>query len=95
MFPPARHGLRVAWTGVEDHSPQPPGLDSVTSLLGQDGEVAKREVAVDALVDTTELIGTLQGQDPPPAGLGLRRLAGLAVEDSLAEEQLGGVGVVP
>ena len=23
---PARHGLGVAWTGVENHTPEPPGL---------------------------------------------------------------------
>ena len=28
---PTRHGLGVAWTGVEDHPPEPPGLDSVTA----------------------------------------------------------------
>jgi len=54
MFPPARHGLRVAWTGVEDHSPQPPGLGPVAPLLGKDGEVAQGEVAIDALVDAME-----------------------------------------
>ena len=64
---PTRHGLGVAWTGVEDHPPEPPGLDSVTALLGQHGEISQREVAVDALVDATELVGTLQRQDPPPA----------------------------
>ena len=68
---PARHGLGVAWTDVEDHSPEPPGLRPVTALLGQDGEVPQCQVAVDALVDTTEPVGTLQGQDPPPAGFGL------------------------
>jgi len=26
---PARHGLGVAWAGVEDHPPQPPGLGRV------------------------------------------------------------------
>jgi len=52
-------------------------------------------VAVDALVDAAKLVGTLERQDPPPAGFGLRRLARLAVEDGLAEMQLGGVGVDP
>ena len=85
---PRDHGLGVARAGVEDHSPEPPGL-------GQDGEVSQGQVAVDALVDAAELVGMLEGQDPPPAGFGLGRLAGLAVEDGLAEEQLGGVGVVP
>jgi hypothetical protein len=68
---PARHGLGVTRAGVEDRSPEPPGLDSVTALLGHDGEVAQRELAVDALVDAAKLVGTLQGQDPPPAGFGL------------------------
>jgi len=85
---PARHGLGVARAGVEDHSPVPPGL-------GQDGEVSQGQVAVDALLDAAELVGMLEGQDPPPAGFGLGRLAGLAVEAGLTEEQLGGVGVVP
>jgi len=92
---PTRHGLGVAWTGVEEHPPEPPGLDSVTALLGQHGEISQREVAVDALVDATELVGTLQRQDPPPAGFSLGRLAGLAVEHGLAEMQLGVVGVKP
>jgi len=92
---PARHCLGVAWTGVDNHPPEPPGLGSVAALLGQDGEVAQGEVAVDALVDAAELVGSLQRQDPPPAGFGLGRLAGLAMEDCLAEMQLGVVGVEP
>ena len=52
-------------------------------------------MAVDALLDAAELVGMLEGQDPPPARFGLGRLAGLAVEEGLAEELLGGVGVVP
>ena len=56
---PARSGLRVIWTRVEEQSPEPPGLDSVTALLGQDGEVGEGEVSVDALVDATKLVGTL------------------------------------
>jgi hypothetical protein len=92
---PARHGLGIDWARLEDHPPEPPGLGPITALLGLDGEVAQREVAVDALVDATELVGTLQGQDPPPAGFGLRRLAGLAAERGLAEMQLGVVWVHP
>ena len=34
-------------------------------------------MALDALVDATALVGTLQGHDPPPAGFGLGRLARL------------------
>jgi len=30
---PARHGLGVAWTGVEDHIPEPAGLGPITALL--------------------------------------------------------------
>jgi len=90
---PARHGLGVARTGVEDHSPEPPGLGPIAPIFGQDGEVAQGEVSVDALIDATELVGTLQGQDPPPSGFGLGRLARLAVEDGLAEMQLGVVWV--
>jgi len=92
---PARHGLGVTWTRLEDHPPEPPGLGPVAALFGQDGEVAQGEVAVDALVDAAKLVGTLERQDPPPAGFGLRRLARLAVEDGLAEMQLGVVGVEP
>jgi hypothetical protein len=44
----ARRGLGVPWTGVENHPPEPPGLGRVASLLGQNGEVAKGEVAVDS-----------------------------------------------
>ena len=91
---PAR-GLGVALAGVEDHPPEPPGLGAVATLLGQDGEVAQGEVAVDALVDAAELVGTLQGQDPPPAGFGLGGLAGFAMEYGLAEMDLGVVGVEP
>ena len=80
---PPRHGLGVAWTGVENHPPEAPGLGRVASLLGQNGEVAKGEVAVDFLVAAAELVGTLQGQDPPPAGIGLGRLTSLAVEAGL------------
>src|SRR5271165_2831541 len=52
---PARHGLDVAWTGVEDHPREPPCLDPVTALLGQDGEVAQGQMSVDALIDAAEL----------------------------------------
>jgi hypothetical protein len=54
----SRRGLGVARAGVEDHPPEPPGLGAVAALLGQDGEVAQGEVAVDALVDATELVGS-------------------------------------
>ena len=56
---PARHSLSVAWTGVEDHFPEPPGLGPVAPLLGQDGEVAQGEVSVDALIDATKPVGSL------------------------------------
>jgi hypothetical protein len=91
----ACHGLGVARTRREDHAPEPPGLDAVAALLGQDGEVSQGEMAIDALINTAKLVGTLEGQDPPPAGFGLCRLAGLAVEDGFAEMQLGVVGVKP
>jgi len=39
MLPPARHGLGVAWTRVEDNSPESAGLGPVASLLGLDGLV--------------------------------------------------------
>ena len=59
---PARHGLGVAWTRLEDHPPGPPGLGPVARAPLPDGEVAEGEVAVDALVDATELVGTLERQ---------------------------------
>ena len=34
---PARRGLCVVQTGVEDHSPEPPDLGPVAPLLGQNG----------------------------------------------------------
>jgi hypothetical protein len=70
-------------------------LPTVAPLLCQNGEIAQGEVPVDSLIDAAELVGTLQGQDPPPAGFGLGGLAGLAVEDGFAEMQLGVVGVDP
>ena len=56
---PARHGLGVAWTRVEDNSPEPPGLGPVAALLGQDGEVAQGQVTVNALVVAAEPVGIL------------------------------------
>ena len=92
---PAPHSPSVARTGVEDHAPEPPGLGPVAALLGRNGEVAEGEVAVDSLVDATELVGTLEGQDPSPTGFRLGRLTRLAVQNRLAEMQLGVVGVEP
>jgi len=89
---PARHGLGVARTRLEDHFPEPPGLGPVTTLLGHDRKFAQVEVAVCALVNAAGPVGTLERQDPPPTGFGLGRLASLAVEDRLAEMQLGVVG---
>src|SRR5271157_160326 len=71
------------------------GPRTVAAFLGQNGEVAKGEVAVDALIDAAKLVGTLERQDPPPAGSGLGHLARLAVQDGLAEMQLGVVEVDP
>ena len=70
-----RNGLGVAWTGFEDHPPEPPGLGPVAALLGQDGQVAQGEVAIDAL-----LVGTLESQDPPPASFGLASKSPATVE---------------
>ena len=50
----SRHGLGVAWTGVEDHLPEPPGFSRIAAFLGQNGEVPHGEMAVDALVDAIE-----------------------------------------
>jgi len=56
---PSRHGLGVSWTRVEDHPPEPPGLDRIASLLGQRSKVPQGEVSVDSLDDAAELVGTL------------------------------------
>ncbi len=93
--PPPRQGLGVAWSGVEDHVPQPLGFGAVAALFGEDSEVANGEMAVDALIDATELVGTPESQDSPPEGFCLGRLAGFAMEDGLAKMQLGVVGVEP
>jgi hypothetical protein len=59
----ARHGFRVAWAGIEGHPPEPPGLDSVTALLGQNGKVPQGEVSVDVLINATEVVGTLERRE--------------------------------
>jgi hypothetical protein len=78
-----RHGLGVARARVEDHLPQP-GFERVAPLFGQNGEVAQGDVPVDALVDAVELVGTLQGQDPPPAGFGLDRPGGPKISGTVS-----------
>ena len=70
---PARQGLGVAWTGVEHHPPEPPGLEAVATLLSKDVEVAQGEVAVDALVDAAKLVGTLPGSRSTASRLRPRR----------------------
>ncbi len=91
----AQHGLGVAWAGVENKAPEPLGFRAVAALFGENGEVAQGEVAVDALIHATELVGALKRQDPPPACCGLGGLARFAVEHSLTEMDLGVVGVEP
>jgi hypothetical protein len=86
---PSLHDLGVSRSRVEENPTWPPGLGPVAALFSQDGEVAQVEVTVDSLVDATELIETLEREDPPPAGFGLGGLAGLAAI------QLGVVGVEP
>ena len=92
---PACHGLGIARACVEDHFPEPERFGRITALFSQDGEVSQGQMAVDTLIDATELVGTLESQDPPPAGFGLGRLARLAMQDRLAEMQLVVVGVDP
>ena len=67
----------------------------IAALFGQHGEVAQGQMAVDALIDAAETVGTPQRQDPPPAGFGLGRLASFAMQDGLAEVNLGVIGVEP
>ena len=50
-------------------------------------------MAVDPLVHAGELLGPRQRQDPPPALLGLGRLAAVPVHHRLAEPELGVFGV--
>jgi hypothetical protein len=45
------------------------------------------------LIIAAELVGTLLGQDPSPAGFGFCGLARLEVQDGFAEMQLGVVGI--
>ena len=92
VFSP-RYGLAISGTRFEDQPPQAERLTVIAALFGQHGEVAQGQMAVDALIDAAETVGTLKGQDPPPAGFGLGRLAGFAMQDGLAEMQLGVVGV--
>ncbi|MBV8130537.1 MAG: hypothetical protein JO114_23045 [Planctomycetaceae bacterium] len=66
-----RHCLGVAWTRVEDNSPESAGLGPV-ALAPRPGRLSSAgSGAVDALVDAAELVGTLRRQDPPPVGFGL------------------------
>ena len=90
---PARNGLGIIWTRVEHHPPEPPNLGPDAALLDPDGEVAQGEVAVDALVDAAELLGTAEGENPQPARFGIGRLPRLAVHDGVAEEQFGVGGI--
>ena len=90
-----RHSVGIARTRGEHQLPEARWFIPVAALFGQDGEVAQSEMAIDALVDAAKLVGTLQGQDPPPAGSGLVGMAGFAMQDGLAEMQLGGGGVEP
>src|SRR5271166_3196061 len=74
----ARHGLGVVWAGVKDHPPEPLLLGPITAFFGQDGEVAYGEVAVNALVDAAELIGSFSPLATPhelPPSLNARSLA--------------------
>ena len=88
-----RGRFRVARAVVEDGLPEAAGFGGVAPFVGQRGEVAQGEVAVNALVDTAKLLGTLESRDPPPGDLRLGRLARHAVKNGLAEEQLCITGV--
>ena len=65
----------------------------ISPLGGQRGQVAEGQVAVNSLVDARKLLGPLQGQNPPPCRFRLGRLTCLAMQDRLAKEQLGIVGI--
>ncbi len=51
-----RHSLGSSLTFLKDLGPQPHGLGYVAPLLGQHGQVAKRQVAVNALIDAAKLL---------------------------------------
>ncbi len=61
----------------------------IAALSGQRCQVAPSEMAVDVLVDAAKLLGTLQGQDPPPAGFRYSGLTREAMKQGFAEEELG------
>ena len=56
---PACHGLGIARACVEDHFPEPERFGRITALFSQDGEVSQGQMAVDTLIDATELVGSL------------------------------------
>ena len=73
----------------QDLSPEAIHLGAVAALSGQHRQVAPGQVPVDSLIDAAKLLGPAQGQDPPPARLGLGGLAPVPVDDRLAELALG------
>ncbi len=54
---PACHGLGITRAGVEDHFPEPERFGRITALLGQHGEIAQGQVAIDALINTENWSG--------------------------------------
>jgi hypothetical protein len=69
--------------------PKLSGTIGVAALSGQHRQVAPGEMPVDSMVDAAKLFGPVQGEDPPPARLGLARLAPVPVNDRFAKPELG------
>ena len=84
-----RQRLAIARAFGEHRFPQPPHFGMIAALGSQHRQVAPGEMAVDPLVDTAKLIGTLQRQNQPPAFLGLGRFAPLPMHHPLAKPYLG------
>src|SRR5262249_48669173 len=85
--------LAIAGAFGQHGTPEVGFLFAVAPLFGQRRQVAPREMAVDALVHTRELIGALERENAAPAALGAGTIAGLAPYDGLTEEQLAVVGI--
>ncbi len=78
---------------VEHRAPEPYGFIDFAALGGEHGEVATGLVPVDPHVQAGELFRPAQAQDLPPARLGLGRLTAMSVDDCLAEQEFGILGI--
>jgi hypothetical protein len=85
--------LWVLRTLVENAVPQARGFGVIAPLLSKRGEVTKREVAIDSLIDATKLVETLDLENAPPRRLGFGGAAERTIEGGLAKEKLCIVGI--